>query len=182
MNDALAHLWPKFMMLPECALICRVGRYLSVRLLTIHVPIGRLDQHDQGTVRAQRLWEIGNYPVVSPGVRERKGNSTGHRISSKCRSAISMLRMTNKGVRLSNIYPNPGCSAAVAINSGPKEPKGHVNEKTREPVRSYRRINDTGFPSYRGPNMCNYSPTNRAPVPKKRPRRNFDTASLQCVE
>ncbi|GFX69951.1 hypothetical protein TNCV_2079311 [Trichonephila clavipes] len=26
----------------------------------------------------------------------------------------------------------------VAINSGPKEPKGHVNEKTREPVTYYK--------------------------------------------
>ncbi|GFY35007.1 hypothetical protein TNCV_5043831 [Trichonephila clavipes] len=34
---------------------------------------------------------------------------------------------------------------------------------------SYRRINDTGPTSYRGPNMCNYSPTHRAPISKKRP-------------
>ncbi|GFS69915.1 hypothetical protein TNCV_3102111 [Trichonephila clavipes] len=35
--------------------------------------------------------------------------------------------------------------------------------------RSSRRINDTGPPSYRSPNMCNYSPTNRAPLSKKGP-------------
>ncbi|GFT51934.1 reverse transcriptase domain-containing protein [Trichonephila clavipes] len=30
------------------------------------------------------------------------------------------------------------------------------------------RINDTGSPSYRGPNMCNYSPRNKALISKKR--------------
>ncbi|GFV39356.1 hypothetical protein TNCV_1230581 [Trichonephila clavipes] len=37
------------------------------------------------------------------------------------------------------------------------------------------RINDTGPSSYRGPNMCNYSPTNRALISKKAPQRSFDT-------
>ncbi|GFU91475.1 hypothetical protein TNCV_2542431 [Trichonephila clavipes] len=41
--------------------------------------------------------------------------------------------------------------------------------------RSYRRINDTGALSYRGPNMGNYSLTNRASISKKEPRRNFDS-------
>ncbi|GFU24181.1 hypothetical protein TNCV_2007641 [Trichonephila clavipes] len=27
----------------------------------------------------------------------------------------------------------------------------------------------------RDPNMCNYNPTNRALIPKRRPRKNFDT-------
>ncbi|GFU15181.1 hypothetical protein TNCV_4558941 [Trichonephila clavipes] len=34
---------------------------------------------------------------------------------------------------------------------------------------SYRRINDMGPPSYRGPNMCNYSTTNKVFFLKKRP-------------
>ncbi|GFY18282.1 hypothetical protein TNCV_2046881 [Trichonephila clavipes] len=38
-----------------------------------------------------------------------------------------------------------------------------------EQGRSYHRIKDTGPPSYRSPNMCNYSPTNRAPISKKGP-------------
>ncbi|GFV14144.1 hypothetical protein TNCV_526181 [Trichonephila clavipes] len=41
--------------------------------------------------------------------------------------------------------------------------------------RSYRRIIDTGPPSYKVPNMCNCSPTNRALKSGKEPRRNFDT-------
>ncbi|GFW71993.1 hypothetical protein TNCV_4788811 [Trichonephila clavipes] len=35
--------------------------------------------------------------------------------------------------------------------------------------RGYRRINDTRPPSYRGPNVSNYSPTNRAPISKNGP-------------
>ncbi|GFX73818.1 hypothetical protein TNCV_4291341 [Trichonephila clavipes] len=31
----------------------------------------------------------------------------------------------------------------------------------------------------RGSNMCNYNPTNRAPIPEKGPRRNFDTGPTQ---
>ncbi|GFV30628.1 hypothetical protein TNCV_2231581 [Trichonephila clavipes] len=43
-----------------------------------------------------------------------------------------------------------------------------------DPGRSYHRIsriNDTGVPSYRSPNMCKYNPTNRTPTPKKDPER-----------
>ncbi|GFX55530.1 hypothetical protein TNCV_268181 [Trichonephila clavipes] len=46
--------------------------------------------------------------------------------------------------------------------------------------RSYRRIDDTGPPSYRGPNTCKYSPPTRAPISKKGHRRNFDTGRPQC--
>ncbi|GFW70637.1 histone-lysine N-methyltransferase SETMAR [Trichonephila clavipes] len=44
--------------------------------------------------------------------------------------------------------------------------------------RSYRRIsriNDTGPPSYRGPNMYNYSPTTMASMSKKGPRREHES-------
>ncbi|GFX30540.1 hypothetical protein TNCV_3461911 [Trichonephila clavipes] len=37
--------------------------------------------------------------------------------------------------------------------------------------RNYRGINDTGPPSYRGSNMCNYSPLTRLPYLKKDPER-----------
>ncbi|GFT01001.1 hypothetical protein TNCV_4054081 [Trichonephila clavipes] len=52
--------------------------------------------------------------------------------------------------------------------------------------RSYRRIspiNDTGPPGYRGPNVCNCSPTNRAPIPKKRPRTSYasGSTSVNCA-
>ncbi|GFU00142.1 hypothetical protein TNCV_1989601 [Trichonephila clavipes] len=39
--------------------------------------------------------------------------------------------------------------------------------------RSYHGINDTGPPSCMGSNMCNFSPTNRAPLSKKEPRKNL---------
>ncbi|GFW57197.1 ATP-dependent RNA helicase DHX8 [Trichonephila clavipes] len=48
--------------------------------------------------------------------------------------------------------------------------------------RSYHRINhinDMGFPSYRGPNMCNYSPTNRTLISKKGPQGIFDEGPTQ---
>ncbi|GFX96170.1 hypothetical protein TNCV_2290591 [Trichonephila clavipes] len=41
------------------------------------------------------------------------------------------------------------------------------------------RINDTGPSSYRGPNICNYTITNRAFFSKKGPRRSFDTEPNQ---
>ncbi|GFU47740.1 hypothetical protein TNCV_4464911 [Trichonephila clavipes] len=49
--------------------------------------------------------------------------------------------------------------------------------------RSYRRINDTGPPIYRGPKLCNSSPTNSAFISKKGPQKNFDTGPLRtsCV-
>ncbi|GFV33971.1 hypothetical protein TNCV_2613691 [Trichonephila clavipes] len=42
--------------------------------------------------------------------------------------------------------------------------------------RSYHRTNNTGLPNYKDPNRCIYIPTNRAPISKKGPQRNFDTA------
>ncbi|GFX33973.1 hypothetical protein TNCV_911751 [Trichonephila clavipes] len=48
------------------------------------------------------------------------------------------------------------------------------------------RINDTGPPSNRSPNMCNYSSTNKALISKQGPRRNYDTGLTknelrQCI-
>ncbi|GFX82621.1 hypothetical protein TNCV_1192961 [Trichonephila clavipes] len=53
-----------------------------------------------------------------------------------------------------------------------------VDKDNLEQGRSYRRINDTGPPSYRVPNICNYNLTKRAPISKKGHRRNFDTGPL----
>ncbi|GFX82623.1 hypothetical protein TNCV_1192981 [Trichonephila clavipes] len=49
----------------------------------------------------------------------------------------------------------------------------------RHSYRRISRINDTGSPSYKGPNMCNFSPTNRVLISKKGSRRNFDTRPPQ---
>ncbi|GFX32663.1 hypothetical protein TNCV_888011 [Trichonephila clavipes] len=38
-----------------------------------------------------------------------------------------------------------------------------IGEKQGHSYRRINRINDTGLPSYRGPNMCSYSRSNRAP-------------------
>ncbi|GFY12993.1 hypothetical protein TNCV_665591 [Trichonephila clavipes] len=65
----------------------------------------------------------------------------------------------------------------------PAKPMGRQRPRGRAPLRgidcvekdqgrSYRRIshiNDTGLPSYRGPNMCSYSPTDRILISKKGP-------------
>ncbi|GFV79109.1 hypothetical protein TNCV_2612951 [Trichonephila clavipes] len=47
--------------------------------------------------------------------------------------------------------------------------------------RSYRRINDTGPPSFRGHHMCNYTTYNRALIFLKGPRRCFDTGPSELV-
>ncbi|GFV52883.1 hypothetical protein TNCV_2875511 [Trichonephila clavipes] len=54
---------------------------------------------------------------------------------------------------------------------------------TSQDGRSYRRIshiNDTGAPSYRGPNVSNYSPTNSAPISKNGPEGNLIQGPLRA--
>ncbi|GFX47501.1 hypothetical protein TNCV_618601 [Trichonephila clavipes] len=45
--------------------------------------------------------------------------------------------------------------------------------------RNFLLVSDTEPPSYRGSDMCNYSPTNRALISKKVRRRSFDTGAPQ---
>ncbi|GFX03059.1 hypothetical protein TNCV_4288421 [Trichonephila clavipes] len=45
--------------------------------------------------------------------------------------------------------------------------------------RSYHHINDMGLPSYRAPNTCNCSPTNKDSMSKEGPRRNLDIRPTQ---
>ncbi|GFU89088.1 hypothetical protein TNCV_2895361 [Trichonephila clavipes] len=55
----------------------------------------------------------------------------------------------------------------------------HLRPHQGRRYRRMSRINDTGPSSYRGSNMCNYSPTNRVLISKKCPQRNFDTGPPQ---
>ncbi|GFS56905.1 hypothetical protein TNCV_2661141 [Trichonephila clavipes] len=94
-----------------------------------------------------------------------------------------------------------GHESLTTITRLPRTPFEILNPPQK---RSYRRINDTGTPTKKGiqeilirgplttsyasseppsnrsPNKCNYSPTNRAPISKKGPRRNFDTRPLRA--
>ncbi|GFW22584.1 hypothetical protein TNCV_1478811 [Trichonephila clavipes] len=94
---------------------------------------------------------------------------------------------SDEEIRLSESDYGESEEKADVIDNIPVNPDIYVVREGTEWIphnqrRSYHRIsriNDTGPPSNRGPNMCNYSTANKAFISIKGPRTSFETGPIQ---